>query len=1272
MSSGRLAAAPDDTPSGPKAAPIAVPADAVAHPRVPLRFEPLGAEDNGTRTFLARSAGYAVLVAPTAIEIRAVAAPDATAKPGQPIALRFAGAAPGPREVSLEGEASTVNYLTGADRTAWRTGLQAHGRVRFHEIYPGIDVAYYGTDHDVEYDVVVAAGADPAQVRLALTGAGRPSITDDGELELGVTGTPVRLRAPFAYQMDGARRVTVASRYALHADGTIGFALGRYDRARALVIDPVLSYQAILGGSGLDEAVSVAVDGAGNVYLAGTTSSAGFPGATGSPNGIDVFVSKLDSRGSTVLFSTYVGGSGVDEARGMTIDASGNVYVVGSTTSTNFPLTAARQGALAGASDGFVFRLSTTGGGFAFSTYHGGESVDEANAVAVDAARNVYVAGTTRSVGFPVLNAGQAYGGQLDGFVSKFTPAGALAWSTYHGGNGMDTLEGIAVDGSGNVSTVGSTSSTNLPVLSATQQAYAGRVDAFISRFSTSGTPIYCTYFGGTRNDVGRAVAVTPAGTAFVTGSTSSSDFPVASALQPTFGGGLDAFIAAVSPTGQVAWSTYYGGTRSERGRAVAINASQTVVLSGQTFSPDLRLVGPTQPRTGGNRDTFVVLLAAPYTSITYATYLGKSNNDEGSGVALDGIGRVFAAGTTSYPAPGTLGASDAFVYGLSTGQAGQDTDGDGLGDEWETQFGTDPLTNDANADPDGDGFTNTQEFTNGTHPTGYFTRYLAEGSTGAFFDDRIALFNPGNDLATVVLRFQRDAGAEIQQVRTIPAHARDTVNPEVIAGLENAAFSTVIESNQAVVVDRTMTWDSSGFGSHAETSIESPSTSWFLAEGSTAGTFDLYYLLQNPNAAAAQVTITYLRPSGAPLVKTYTINPRSRRTINIDGEQGFVGRPATERSLSATDVSAQIVSTNGVPILVERAMYMTVAGRVFAAGHDSAGVTAPARSWFLAEGSTGTFFDLFILIANPSASPTNVEITYLLQGGAPVVRTYGLAAQSRRTVYVDADPELANVATSAVVRSLDASVPIVVERSMWWPGSNWQEAHNSAGAIITSPTWALAEGEVGGAVANQTYVLIANTSPFDATARVTAYFEDQGNPLVGVYTVRANSRFNVDYTNTIAQGRRFSVLVEGTGPSPSQEPQFVVERAMYSNSGTTVWAAGTDALGTPIFPTGTFVVSPNGVFPKVVVVDDGSRIQIVNRDPDQTPTDDCASGGHDMSDDPHPTHGDNPEFGSGRLDFGQSRLTQNLVTVGAFGVHDHCHGVDQRFKARVIVKDTP
>ena len=601
-------------------------------------------------------------------------------------------------------------------------------------------------------------------------------------------------------------------------------------------------------------------------------------------------------------------------------------------------------------------------------------------------------------------------------------------------------------------------------------------------------------------------------------------------------------------------------------------------------------LVRPAQARTGGNRDTFVVELDPPYTAFTYATYLGGSNNDEGSGVAVDRVGRVFTAGAASYPSPGALGASDAFVYGISSGLAGVDTDSDGLADDWETQFGTDPDTNDAAADPDGDGFTNAQEHANGTHPTGYFTRYLAEGSTGAFFDDRIALFNPGADLATVVLRFQRDTGAEIQQVLAIPARSRATVNPETIVGLENAAFATVIESNQSVVVDRTMTWDGTGFGSHAETSIEQPATTWYLAEGSTAGNFDLYYLLQNPNASAADghhhLPAAERRP-GHEVLHGQPAQPshhQHRQRDRLRRTAGHRAHAAEHRRLGddhldqrrADPGRARDVHDGQRPRRSPPATTAPASPRRRPAG--SSPKARPARS--------STCSSCW---PTRATTPTTVEITYLLSGGTQVVRQYGLPAQSRRTVYVDSRAwprQRRDVGGRALARTppcRSSSSARCGGRTATGPRPTTAPARSSR-----RRRWALADGEVGGTFANQTYVLIANTSAFTATVRVTGLLRGSGLAAVGTYNVPANSRFNVDYSNTIAQGRRFSVLVEGIGPTPGQEPQLVVERAMYSNSGNTVWAAGTDALGTPIFPPTTFTVTPNGLFPKVLVVDDG------------------------------------------------------------------------------------
>ena len=483
-------------------------------------------------------------------------------------------------------------------------------------------------------------------------------------------------------------------------------------------------------------------------------------------------MTKLDARGSTVLFSTYIGGSGVDEARGMTIDTLGNVYVVGSTTSTNFPTVSPRQAALAGESDGFLLRISTTGGGLGFSTYFGGTDVDEVNAIAVDAARSMYVAARRDRADFPLLNADPGLSGSARRVRQQVRPRPAPSSTRpTTAARGIDTLEGIGVDAAGNVNTTGSTTSTNLPVLNAGRPADQAAASTRSSRASRpTGSLVFCSYFGGSGNDAGRAVAVMPAGCAFIGGSTTSPDFPVAAPLQPAFGGGMDAFLLVLSPTGALAWSTYYGGTRSERGRALALNAAGKLIFAGQTFSPDMPLhpagaaAHRRQPRHVRRGARSAVQRRSPTPRIWAAATTTRAAASPST-----------ASGACSPPAPrpirrpGALGASDAFIYGISSGLAGVDTDGDGLDDEWETQFGTDPETNDAAADPDGDGFTNAQERANNTHPTGYFTRFLAEGSTGAFFDDRIALFNPGVDLATVVLRFQRDAGAEIQQVLAIP-----------------------------------------------------------------------------------------------------------------------------------------------------------------------------------------------------------------------------------------------------------------------------------------------------------------------------------------------------------------------------------------------------------------------------------------------------------------------------------------------------------------------
>ena len=434
----------------------------------------------------------------------------------------------------------------------------------------------------------------------------------------------------------------------------------------------------------------------------------------------------------------------------------------------------------------------------------------------------------------------------------------------------------------------------------------------------------------------------------------------------------------------------------------------------------------------------------------------------------------------------------------------------------------------------------------------GLFTRYFAEGATGLFFDTNIALMNATDTAADVRVRFQRPDGVEGVVSVTMPPLSRATVNPEQLDEMRDTAVATVIESTQPIIADRTMHWDGMGYGSHSESSIAQPLTQWFLAEGTTAAGFQLFYLVQNPNTTDAVVEVRYLLPAPQPpVVKTYTVPAGSRFNIWVNLE---------DTKLASTDVSAVVTSRNGVSVIVERSMYLSGHGRTFDAGHESAAIEAPARQWFLAEGATGTFFDLFTLIANPGDEAARVEVRYLLPTGAPVVRTYDVAPNSRFNIWVDwEDARLADTSVAQVITSTNG-VPIVVERAMWWSADSWYEGHNSAGATQAGSKWAAAGGEESGRYAVETYILVANTSTFGGDVDVTVVFEDGVTETQRV-AVGANARttFRMRDWFPSTSGRRYGVVVEAANPAM----QLVVERANYNSAEGDFWGAGANALAT-------------------------------------------------------------------------------------------------------------
>lgn len=504
---------------------------------------------------------------------------------------------------------------------------------------------------------------------------------------------------------------------------------------------------------------------------------------------------------------------------------------------------------------------------------------------------------------------------------------------------------------------------------------------------------------------------------------------------------------------------------------------------------------------------------------------------------------------------------ADSFeVVQLGWNPAQLDTDSDGLPDEWETQFGLNPNVNSGTdgptGDADNDGLTNLQEFGAGSHPRGFERRYFAEGVTAGIFDTRFALVNPTDTEALALLRFQAASGGVYSRALKIGAKRRATVEADTVAGLESAEFATLIESDADIAADRTVSWDGEGYGSHAETSVGQPQLPWFFAEGATHSGFDLFYLLQNSETTPANVNVTFLRPAPlSPLERAYQVPAMGRLTIWVN---------LVDPELAATDVSAVVQSTNGIPVIAERAMYLTAGGQAFAGGHASAGVSAPKLSWFLAEGATGTYFDTFVLIANPEDTAAALDVDFLTTSGVTITRHYTVGPRSRFNVWVDIeDPLLADAAVSTVVRSTNG-VPVIVERAMWWPGptsATWREAHNATAAPDAGVEWILSEGQAGSSRNIETFVLMANVSTVPATVRLTLLFED-ADPQSRDYTVTAQSRWTVNVTTDFpaAMNRRFGAVVESVGSSPAQ---VIVERAMYSDANGAHWAAGTSALGT-------------------------------------------------------------------------------------------------------------
>ncbi len=636
-----------------------------------------------------------------------------------------------------------VNYFLGNDPNKWRTNVPTYAQVRYRDVYPGIDLTYHGSQTgQLEYDFVVAPGADPRAITLRVQRQARDSkltsgyseaplrIAPDGDLVIPANGSEFRFHKPVVFQekLAADRQASSVSNRQYVGGGfllrtarnpksrtqeyEVTFQLAAYDHAEPLVIDPGITFSTYLGGGDDDSVQALALDGTGNVYVAGFTESANFPvsnplqsqkgggscAAAGTPSCDDAFAAKIASDGSGLVWSTYFGGTSQDDAYGLALDPTGNVYTVGRTYSADFPVTSGSlQNGVPGDGVAFVAKLTPQGNALVYSAQFGGTGGTVATAVAVDPQGSAFLTGTTFSIDFPTVSAFQPTCGSCNGsqpssdaFVAKLNPAGsALAYSTYLGGSGEDDGGGIALDASGDAYVTGITHSSDFPTANAEQPAFGGNSDAFVTELNPTGSGlVFSTYLGGPSGDGGYGVAVDSLGDTYVSGGTYTQGFPTVNAIEPTNTNECAAFLAKFAPGGvRLLFSTYLGGAGNNPdycsgGFAMALDSTGNAYIAGQTTSADFPQVNSIQGAYAGGTceytvpcgDAFVMEVNASGNSILFSTYLGGSGDDAAYGVAVDPGGNVYVGGTTdstNFPTKNALQTSlggnfDGFVAKIS------------------------------------------------------------------------------------------------------------------------------------------------------------------------------------------------------------------------------------------------------------------------------------------------------------------------------------------------------------------------------------------------------------------------------------------------------------------------------------------------------------------------------------------------------------------------------------------------------------------------------
>jgi hypothetical protein len=687
--------------------------------KLPLSFEANAGQSDPQVKFISRSTGYTLfLTGDEAVFTLSDSEPkdDAKSIGRQPRAaphtlttnavlrMKLRNANLGATVAGADELPGKSNYFIGNDPKKWRTDVPQYEKVKYAGIYPGIDLVYYGNQRQLEYDFVVAPGADPRRIEFDVSGARRIRRDKSGDLILPLTDREIRWRKPTVYQEHDGTRQQIEGRYVIKHGRRVGFEVASYDSHKPLIIDPAVSYSTYLGGAtNLSSAYAVAVDTSGNAYLTGYTRAWDFPVTPGAfqttcPSGQGeygcgtwgaAFITKLNPTGTALVYSTYLGGNEGTEGFAIAIDGSGDAYVTGGTDASNFPTTpgafqttCGSCGYYQGLGDAFVTELNPTGSALVYSTYLGGDTPNQyfnnslAGSIAIDTSGNVYVSGYTNFGGFPVTpgafqtKCGSCHAGpELDSpFVTKFNPAlSTLLYSTFLGGSGGDEAADIAVDASGDAYLTGTTQSTDFPVTPGAFQTTCSQPycwDIFVTELNPTGSSLlYSSYLGGgITNGTGQAqfgtgIVIDSDGDAYVTGDTGSPTFPTTpGAFQTTchgcVNGGSNAFVTEFNPSeSALIYSTYLGGSNGDQASGIALDAAGDIYLSGETYSIDF----PTSPGAFqtcatcniGEWRAFVSELNPTGSGLVYSTYLTGTNGSGAKRIVLDAVGGIYVVGGT-------------------------------------------------------------------------------------------------------------------------------------------------------------------------------------------------------------------------------------------------------------------------------------------------------------------------------------------------------------------------------------------------------------------------------------------------------------------------------------------------------------------------------------------------------------------------------------------------------------------------------------------------